>query len=725
MVDGTRLKNLSNKLNDLTLSLLLLHRIHSSDINSSPRHFLKLDVPRFDGTDPLGWIFKITQFFEYHNTREEERITDASFYLDDAFLAWFQWMYRNGQIHSWQHLLQALETRFAPKTFKDPRGKLFKLVQTTTVSDFLIEFEAIANPVVGLPPSFLLSCFISGLKPEIRHEVVTGRKTLGSHPCFKGKIDVSLATPTFTRTNTSPLQPQPAKPLPPLLPSPTQKTQMADRREKGLCFNCDKKYSRSHRCPARILLFIVEETDPIGDVALNLRQIGPHQINVLVDGGITHNFVQRKVAQLLGLAYSPSPPLKVLVGSGEELSYVILGAQWLKQLGSILMDYQTLTMKFVFKDSIIELRGYSGLKPSPISIHQLKWVVRTDPSTHFFSLSVRPSHLPDSSPSHPNPQVQHLLHNYSTLFSEPSHIPPHDLLTMPFPYFLTLNRSMCDPINTLMLINLKLSVRFRRCWNLAGFSQATKKDDSWHMCVDYRALNAITVKDRFPLPTVDELLDELSSARCFSKLDLTFGFHQIRLQPDDVHKTAFRTHDGHYEYRVMSFGLCNAAATFQSTMNESFRPLLRHIVANGGVSPDPAKIQAMVQWPTPQYVKGLRGFLGLTGFYRKFVQSYAAIALPLTNLLKKGNFQWSLAAQSAFEALKSAMTSTSVLALPEFSKPFYIQTDASGLAMGAIMLQDNHQIAFYRKATLFTLTTPQFVFLRDLKASLLTDPDFI
>lgn len=123
-------------------------------------------------------------------------------------------------------------------------------------------------------------------------------------------------------------------------------------------------------------------------------------------------------------------------------------------------------------------------------------------------------------------------------------------------------------------------------------------------------------------------------------------------------------------------------------------------MANRGVSPDHVKIQAMVQWPTPQCIKGLHGFLGLTGFYQKFVRNYATIVLPLTDLLKKGNFQWSSSTQSSLDVLKSVMTSASVLVLPDFSKPFYIQTDASGSTLGVVLLQDNHPIAFYGKVCL-------------------------
>lgn len=132
---------------------------------------MKLDISRFDGGDAPGWIFKISQFFEYHNTPEDERIQLASFYLNGPALSWFQWMFKNGQISSWPIFLQALEMCFAPSLYDDPQGALFKLQQQGSVSSYLSEFESLANRIVGLPPSFLLCCFISGLSTDIRHKV--------------------------------------------------------------------------------------------------------------------------------------------------------------------------------------------------------------------------------------------------------------------------------------------------------------------------------------------------------------------------------------------------------------------------------------------------------------------------------------------------------------------------------------------------------------------------
>ncbi|GMY29210.1 Transposon Tf2-12 polyprotein [Fagus crenata] len=259
-----------------------------------------------------------------------------------------------------------------------------------------------------------------------------------------------------------------------------------------------------------------------------------------------------------------------------------------------------------------------------------------------------------------------------------------------------------------------------------------KKDGTWRMCIDYRSLNQITIKDKFPIPLIDELLDELSGAKFFPKLDLRSGYHQIRVQPSDVPKTAFRTHHGHFEFLVMPFGLTNAPSTFQALMNDVFKEQLRRyvlvffddilvysstwqehlkhlqvvlellrnhelFVKKTKSCVDPEKITAMVQWPLPHSPRAMRGFLGLTGYYRKFIQDYGKIAAPLTQMLWKNSYKWSPLAESAFQKLKDAMTGAPVLALPDFSQQFVVECDASGASVGAVLRQDR-PIAFHSQA---------------------------
>lgn len=279
-----------------------------------------------------------------------------------------------------------------------------------------------------------------------------------------------------------------------------------------------------------------------------------------------------------------------------------------------------------------------------------------------------------------------------------------------------------------------------------------KHDGSWRLCIDYRALNQITIKDKFPILVIDELLDELHGAKYFTKLDLRSGNHQIRMHPKDISKTTFQTHQGHYEFLVMSFGLTNAPSMFQSLMNDVFKECLHkfilvfvddiliysktwadhlehlhiallilranklfvkkekcsfgqeevkylgHIISINGVVVDPKKVAAILNWPKLATIKALRGFLGLTGYYRKFIQNYGKITRSLTDMLKKGNFKWNLKAEASFEQLKMVMTQAPVLALPNFNELFIVECDATRSGIGGVLMQNQRPIAFFSHA---------------------------
>ena len=269
-----------------------------------------------------------------------------------------------------------------------------------------------------------------------------------------------------------------------------------------------------------------------------------------------------------------------------------------------------------------------------------------------------------------------------------------------------------------------------------------KKDGRWRMCVDYRALNKATIKDKFPLPRIDTLLDRLGNARVFSKLDLASGYHQIAMAETSIDKTAFRTNIGHWEFLVMPFGLCNAPATFQRLMNRVFKDELNSFILvylddilifsrsieehwghlrraltrlreaklygrlhkceflkdrvdylgfeifSEGVHASPDKVKAVVEWPRPQSVHDVRSFLGLASYYRKFIRGFSQIARPLTDVTKADGWQWSDDQEKSFLQLKAALATAPVLCLPNFDRQFVVTTDASDVAVGAILEQD-------------------------------------
>ncbi|KAJ0468921.1 putative nucleotidyltransferase, Ribonuclease H [Helianthus annuus] len=276
-----------------------------------------------------------------------------------------------------------------------------------------------------------------------------------------------------------------------------------------------------------------------------------------------------------------------------------------------------------------------------------------------------------------------------------------------------------------------------------------KKDGSMRMCIDYRELNKVTIKNRYPLPRIDDLFDQLQGARYFSKIDLRSGYHQLKVQEEDIPKTAFRTRYGHYEFTVMPFGLTNAPAAFMDMMNRICKPyldkfvivfiddiliysksqkehcehlhalltLLRkerlyakfskcefwlqevqflgHVVNHKGIHVDPAKIEAITKWKVPQTAMEIRSFLGLAGYYRRFIKDFSKIAVPLTKLTcKAAKFEWGPRQEEAFKILKHRLTNAPILALPEGTEDFEVYCDASKLGYGCVLMQRKKVIAY-------------------------------
>jgi hypothetical protein len=415
------------------------------------------------------------------------------------------------------------------------------------------------------------------------------------------------------------------------------------------------------------------------------------------------------------------------------------------------VDWRRKKLRFNHKGQRIQLTSVKDCTTTCLKLQpkKLKGLLRKNGIAQIVQLSLMTD--PASATTTPE-QVQHLVVENANLFKLPTDMPPQRALdhhtplvpgvqpvnVKPYIYSPTQKDEIERQVKE-MLSNGVIQP------STSPFSSPVllvkKKDGSWRFCIDYRQLNSITVKNKYPLPIVDELLDELKGACWFSKLDMRSGYHQIRVVPEDIHKTTFKTHHGHWEFKVMPFGLTNAPTTFQENMNTIFAPLLRkfvlvfvddiliyspslethlshlqdvfnilrehnfllkmskcsfaqqsleylgHVISAAGVATDPAKITAIQEWPTPTDLKQLRGFLGLSGYYRKFIRHYGLLSRPLIDLLRKHNpFCWTPQHQLCFDNLKQALVSAPILALLDFSKGFTIETDASAKGIGVVLM---------------------------------------
>ncbi|GJT55707.1 putative reverse transcriptase domain-containing protein [Tanacetum coccineum] len=276
-----------------------------------------------------------------------------------------------------------------------------------------------------------------------------------------------------------------------------------------------------------------------------------------------------------------------------------------------------------------------------------------------------------------------------------------------------------------------------------------KKDSSFRMCIDYRELNKLTFKNRYPLPMIDDMFDQLQGSQYFSKINPRSGYHQLRVHEDDIPKTVFRTRYGHIEFTIMPFGLTNAPAIFMDLMNRVCRPyldkfvivfiddiliysktreehevhlglvlellkeeklyakfskyefwlrevqFLGHVINGDGIHVDPSKIEAVKNWETPRTPSEVRSFLGLAGYYRRFIENFSKIAKSLTILTQKcKTFDWGEEQERAFQTFKDKLCNAPVLALPDRPEDFVVYCDASGLGLGCVLMQRGRVIAY-------------------------------
>ncbi|KAL4339801.1 hypothetical protein GQ457_08G022490 [Hibiscus cannabinus] len=643
-----------------------------------------------------------------------------------------------------------------------------------------------------LGESYFISSFISGLKYIIRHKVRVHEPQTSADACRKAKIyelalEIEEKKPKFSYRSpyqSSPTSQKVSASHPLTQPkqqtfAPRPKQSLLDfRRSNNLCFKCGEKFAPGHQCKQKHLN-MMEKLDPLMEmvdqelneqpsdategvpteqleISINALtgcvgsstiripgSIKGKSLSILIDTGSTHSFTTTGWAKE-GVELLQTHPLSITVANGEKLlstaiskkllwkmqghcfehdfrvlhlggSDMVLRVDWMRKYSPITMDFNMMTLKFSKDDQVITLQG--GTSPTTLKIISGEKITTPE-------------------------YLQPLLEKYKSVFDEPNSLPPprnHDhAITLlpgaqpvnlrpyrfPFSQKTEVEKQISDMLAASVIQNSK-SPFASHCLLIK------KKDGTWRLCVDYRQLNSLTVKNKYPIPVVDDLLDELSGAKYYSKLDQRSGYWQIRIRPEDIPKTTFRTHHGHFEFKVMPFGLTNAPDTFQSLMNEIFAPYLRkfvlvffddiliyslnmtdhyshlqqvlqvlvdnqlfarrskcffgqerveysgHIISQDGVATDPSKVEAMRNWQLPKTLKSLQGFLGLTGYYRKFIRNYGSISKPLTLMLKKDNFNWSPKAKEAFLSLKNAMCSAHVLALPDFTQSFCLETDAS------------------------------------------------
>lgn len=529
------------------------------------------------------------------------------------------------------------------------------------------------------------------------------------------------------------------------------------------------------------------------DVLTLQGRLNNHPVTILIDSGATNDFVSQKfIKRTLLSTQALSKPAKVIFGDGSSTSIkhqlttanlkiqqyqsnrtlvvapinkydIILGQTWLKQENpNIDWQKKTITIKKqrMKPITLTANKEYSYLNEIMLSTTQLKKSLKHDDKIFlcFIQPTTKNQELNEielDKEDKEDDKASRIKEEYKEIFGElPPGLPPdrfgieHHIRIQPnstipsrSPYRLSPDEQNELKKQLQELID-KDFIRPSASPYASPVLFVKKKNGKLRMCIDYRAVNKITIRNNYPLPKIDELLDRLYGAKVFSKFDLSSGYYQVKVADEDIEKTAFATKYGLYEYKVLPFGLTGAPATFMTLMNRIFYEYLdkflivylddiliysrneeehqQHLrlvldklkehrlivndekselfkekvtflgfdVDGEGIHTEEAKIKTIKDWPIPNNKQQVRSFLGLTNYYRRFVRNYATIAKPLTDIQGENKtFEWNQEQQQSFQDLKKALTSAPVLSSPQPDKDYYMFTDASDFAVGGVLCQ--------------------------------------
>ncbi|KAJ9519727.1 hypothetical protein QJQ45_013405 [Haematococcus lacustris] len=761
--------------------------------------------------DVSGFLFQVEDVYSlYQNLTDAQKIVSASVRLSGLALSWYRSARADSNM-TWQSFKTGIKAAFISKSEAAKARDMLheaKQKQNQSALSFAMHLRSLFMQIPNITDDEQLDRFRRGLHPALRAMVDvqspdTFEKAVNiavAHDSAYRDAGVSTATPMQLGAMFRPAASSSSSATKAAPRTETEKKvfgkltdeEKADYTAKNKCTFCREEGHVYLEPRFQITKLATTQPDAQSESAL-LIFAGNYKgqpVRILVDGGATASFIDSEFCMRHDLhtaeKHDPDhirladghqqessamiPEARFRMGSykGEQTLHctrlhgfdIILGKPWLAHINPRI-DWKHNIMTFQHAGKKHTLRAPPAprdpdLDKYTISTAGLRVAVRT--KQPMFMVSITPADQPAE--NHQVMDCTPVLKEFTSVFPEdlPSGLPPARAVD----HRIDLEPNKRPPVrstyamSTLELAELKQQITEMQEKGFirpstspygSGVLFVRKKDGTFRMCIDYRPLNRITIKNRYPLPRIDNLLDRLHGASVFSKIDLRQGYHQIRIAPEDIPKTAFRTRYGHYEFTVMPFGLCNAPATFQRLMNDIFRQelddcvivylddilifsrshadhaqhlrrvlgllqehklyaklskcefglsqteFLGHIISSTGIACDPKKITAVETWPVPTTVQDVRSFLGLANFYRRFVKNFADIAAPLTALTqadghdKQGKVAWGPAQQSAFEALKTALTSAPVLIAPDPAQPYTLRCDASGIGIGAVLSQ--------------------------------------